>query len=112
MIMRQVLHRYAKSAACRKRGGDMLRAPIPVDNVENYRNLDPEALLSLESAMDQLKILDARKYRLVELRFLLGLSVEEVAEILGLSTRTVRREWRFSKTWLKRRLQTNESGPS
>ncbi|MEM8930002.1 MAG: ECF-type sigma factor, partial [Acidobacteriota bacterium] len=65
-----------------------------------------EQLLDLDAALDDLARLDARQARLVELRYFLGLSVEETAAVLSISDRTVKREWRSARLWLKQRLGT------
>ena len=63
-----------------------------------------EGLLELDEALKKLSEMDERKGRVVELRYLGGLSNEEIAEVLGASVRTIIREWQFSRTWLLREL--------
>ena len=67
-------------------------------------------LLALDHALERLAVLDARKGRVVELRFFGGLSLDETAEVMGISSPTVQREWRTAKAWLHRTL-TAESQP-
>jgi RNA polymerase sigma factor (sigma-70 family) len=65
-------------------------------------------LIALDDALNDLAALDPRKSRLVELRFFGGLSNEEVAEVLGMSLRTVEREWRKAKVWLHHAISKSE----
>ena len=65
-------------------------------------------LLALDHALERLAVMDARKGRIVELRFFGGLSLEETAEVMGISSPTVQREWRAAKAWLHRMLTANE----
>jgi RNA polymerase sigma factor (sigma-70 family) len=67
-------------------------------------------VLALDEALERLAQLDAAKARVVEVRFFGGLSVEETAEALGKSVRTVERDWRFARAWLHRELENPESG--
>src|SRR5688572_5566532 len=101
-IMRQVLVNYALKKKTEKRGGGMGR--IPLDEVAllyEERTLDFQAL---NEALDKLMALDARKARIVEMRFFGDLTVPEVAEVLGLSRTTIEREWRFARAWLHREM--------
>jgi len=66
-------------------------------------------LIALEDAMERLAALDERKAKVVELRFFGGLSVEEVAEVLGVSRATVEREWSFARAWLFDALGGNDA---
>jgi RNA polymerase sigma factor (TIGR02999 family) len=72
------------------------------------RDLD---LIALDRALDELQSLDPQQSRLVEMRFFGGLSTEEAAEALGVSSRTVKRDWRSARAWLLRRLSP-EAGPA
>ena len=65
----------------------------------------PLELLDLESALKELAVLDPRQARVVELRFFAGLDVEETAEVMGVSARTVKREWQTARAWLQHRLR-------
>ena len=67
-------------------------------------------LIALADALEALSAVDARKSRIVELRFFGGLSVDETADALQVSTETVKRDWRLAKVWLLRRLETAECG--
>lgn len=68
-----------------------------------------EELLALDTALDRLGALDARLARVVELRFFAGLTVEEVAELLGVTDRTVKRDWRAARAFLHRELHGEDA---
>jgi len=101
-VMRRVLVDAARARLADKRGGHLIRVTLdeafdsPVE-----RSLD---LVALDDALEALSAADERKARVVELRFFGGLSVEETAAALNVSTDTVSRDWSFVKSWLKREL--------
>jgi RNA polymerase sigma-70 factor, ECF subfamily len=104
--MRQILVDHARRHSATKRGGD--RHFIALDDnlaiestIESNRNVD---LLALEDAMTKLEKLDPRQAQMIELRFFGGLSVEEVAKVMGMSKRSVEREWTMVRAWLRREL--------
>jgi RNA polymerase sigma factor (sigma-70 family) len=72
--------------------------------------LDPAQLLDLNAALEQLAEIDEREAKIVTLRFFGGLTVEQVAEVVGVSRRTVESDWRHAKAWL--RLRLSEGGSS
>ena len=72
--------------------------------------LDDERVLALDAALDRLAELDDRKARVVELRFFAGCRVEDIARMLGVSERTVERDWDFSRVWLYTELSDREAG--
>ena len=80
-----------------KRGGDAVHVPADVELRVPTRGF---GLLALDEALVSLSKIDARKGRVVELRYFGGLSVEETAEFLGISPETVKRDWRMAKAWL------------
>jgi RNA polymerase sigma factor (TIGR02999 family) len=101
--MRQILIDHARSRNADKRGGDWQRisfagAPGPDDGLGQ---LD---VLALDEALKSLAKVDPRQSRVVELRFFSGLSVDEVAEVLAVSPRTVELDWKMAKAWLSRAL--------
>jgi RNA polymerase sigma-70 factor, ECF subfamily len=107
-IMRRILVDAARARVSAKRGGD---AP-PVDHSEAL-NLEEIAgnvsqkgaeVLALDQALDDLARVDARKARVIELRFFGGLSVEETAEVLQISPQSVMRDWKLARAWLVREL--------
>lgn len=102
--MRQVLLDYARSHAAGKRGGQDAQK-LDLD-AEQLRGLSPkiENVIAIDEALERLGRIDPRQSRLIELRFFAGLSVEEAAEVMGVSTATIKREWRSAKAWLHREL--------
>jgi RNA polymerase sigma factor (TIGR02999 family) len=96
--MRRILVDYARQSACMKRGGNQQR--IDLDQVAIGTENNPDNILALDSALERLRQLDARQEQVVELRFFGGLSVGEIAEVLGISERTVKRDWSMARAWL------------
>jgi len=104
--MRQILIDHARARASEKRGGDQIS--IELDEAL-AASPSPEAnLLELDDALNRLAALDPRKSQVVELRFFGGLSLEETAEALKVSTKTVQRDWDLARGWLYRELKTNK----
>ena len=100
-VMRRILVEWARSRQALKRGG----AAVPLELVESLVADGPgQDLVALDDALKDLSALDARKGKVVELRFFGGLSVEETAEALKISCETVMRDWKFAKSWLRREL--------
>ncbi len=103
--MRQVLTDHARARAAQKRGGAWEK--VTFSGLEDDAGDDGVELLALDDALAQLQAFDPRKHRVVELRFFGGLTVEEVARFLDLSTTTVESEWRAARAWLAVRLAGN-----
>lgn len=106
--LRQVLADYARRRKSQKRGGGRDRTTLsgladPAGPSEMAES-GPLDLIDLDRALTKLSEIDARQARVVELRFLAGLSVDETAHVLGLGARTVEREWLVAKAWLRREL--------
>ena len=101
MAMRQLLTDYARRKGREKRGGGNAQRVTLSDIDSQHSVID---VVALDDAMTRLAALDARQARIVELRFLAGLTVEETADVLNLSDRTVKREWRAAKAWLQAQL--------
>jgi RNA polymerase sigma factor (TIGR02999 family) len=102
-IMRRILVDHARSRGRGKRGGG--RAPVLLEDalaIAEARDLD---LVALDDALSALAQLDERQSRVVEMRFFAGLEVEEVAEALGVSPTTVKRDWSLARAWLRREMQ-------
>jgi RNA polymerase sigma-70 factor (ECF subfamily) len=100
-MMRRILTDFARSRHRLKRGGEVRQVSLD----ENMVISDNDAGFSaLDEALNQLAELDPRKSRVVELRFFGGLTVEETAEVLKISPDTVKRDWRFAKSWLHRAI--------
>jgi len=103
--MRQILVDRARRRAAEKRGGGAAKISIESGTVDvGDHHGDFVDLVGLDLALTELARKDNELGRLVELRFFSGLTVEETAEVLGISARTVKRDWRLAKAWLKRRL--------
>jgi RNA polymerase sigma factor (TIGR02999 family) len=100
--IRRVLVDHARRRARVKRGGGETR--VPLDDVDASEPLPPAELLDLDAALAQLARVDSFKARIVELRFFAGLSVEELAKLLGASESSVRRDWRLARAWLRAEL--------
>ena len=103
-VIRQVLMQHARLRCARKRGGE---DAVRVDFDEAFVP-SPEKdadLIALDDALNILAQSDPREAKVVELRFFGGLSEEETAQVLGISDRTVRREWEHAKAWLIRQLK-------
>ena len=94
-IMRRILVDHARDRGYAKRGGSAVR--VPLDDVPLVAPARGIGLLALDEALDSLSKIDARKVRVVELRYFGGLSVEETAELLKVSPETVKRDWRIAK---------------
>jgi len=110
-MMRHILTDYARSRNYQKRGGAALHVSFDEALVVS-KERDAE-VIALDEAMVALAAVDARKSQVVELRFFGGLSVEETAEVLKVSPETVKRDWRFARSWLHRvlsRERVNEGG--
>jgi RNA polymerase sigma-70 factor, ECF subfamily len=100
--MRQVLIEYAREQLAAKRGR---RAEhIDVADAGFISSEISEELIILEEALTKLAKIDERKAKIIEYRYFGGFTLEEVAQILGISPTTVEREWRFARSWLKREM--------
>jgi len=97
-MMRRILVDHARGQQAEKRGGDVQK--ISLDENIDVSALRASELVALDEALERLAELDPQKSRLVELRFFGGLSVEETAEVMGVSAPTVKRHWRLAKAWL------------
>ena len=102
-LMRRVLVDHARSRGYRKRGGGAER--VTLDEMHVVAAGPEVDLVALDRALQALTEVDARKGKVVELRFFGGLSVEETAEVLGVSPDTVKRDWRLARLWLLRELE-------
>ena len=105
-IMRQILIDHARGVRREKRGGQLNR--ISWDEAIVFSPAKSGMLVALDEALDRLPRTDARKARVVELRYFGGLTVEEMAEVLQVHPNTVLRDWTLAKAWLKRELEKEE----
>jgi RNA polymerase sigma-70 factor, ECF subfamily len=101
-IMRRVLVDMARTRGREKRGGGQLH--VSLSEAEQQPAAHRADLMELDEAMKALELVDARKSRVVELRYFGGLSLEEAALVLDVSVATVRRDWSFARAWLFREL--------
>jgi RNA polymerase sigma-70 factor (ECF subfamily) len=102
-VMRRILIDHARSRLRKKRGGP--QEAVALDEALVFSPERSEELVKLDEALERLAKLDARQSRIVELRFFGGLSVEETSECLGVSAKTVKRDWSVAKAWLHGELR-------
>jgi RNA polymerase sigma factor (TIGR02999 family) len=100
--MRRILVDHARARQRAKRGGELIRVPLDEERAGTGPELD---ILALDEALGQLRELDERKHRLVELRYFAGLTNKECAEVVGVSPATVKRELRTAKAWLSAEMR-------
>lgn len=102
-LMRRILTDHARAQLRKKRGGT--HVVLPLDEALVISSQHSQELLKLDEALERLSKLDLRQSKIVELRFFGGLSVEEAAELLGVSPKTVKRDWAVAKAWLHAELR-------
>lgn len=105
-MMRRFLSNYLRDRNRLKRGGDITQ--VSLSEAKLLTDQKSDEILALEEALCLLTELDERKARVVELRFYGGLSVEETAEVLGVASTTVMRDWNMAKAWLAREIRNEE----
>jgi RNA polymerase sigma factor (TIGR02999 family) len=108
--MRRILVDHARSVGRTKRGG--AERPVSIDDVQVALTPRPIDLIALDDALQRLGELDPQQSRVIELRYFGGLSIEETAEVLGVSSSTVKREWTMARAWLYHELGGTLQGPS
>lgn len=108
-VMRRVLVDTARGRDAQKRGGGV--PLLPLDAVEPLQASPPMDVLDLDRALDALAHTYPRQARVVELRYFGGLSIEEAGEVLGVSSDTVQRDWKFARLWLMRELRATGGPP-
>ncbi len=101
-VMRRVLIDHARAHKAAKRGG--LQQKVPLEDVVLAAEGQPDDLIALDEALDRLAKVDERQSRIVELRYFAGLTVEQTADVLGISPKTVKRDWAVARAWLHREL--------
>jgi RNA polymerase sigma factor (TIGR02999 family) len=111
-MMRRILVSAARKRLSAKRGGDAKRishsTAINLDEIPKVDYGRGAELIALDYALNDLARIDVRKVRVIELRFFGGLSIEETAEVLNISSQSVMRDWKLAKAWLKRELTVHE----
>jgi RNA polymerase sigma factor (TIGR02999 family) len=101
-MMRNILIDYARSHRAKKRGGEFKHVPLEDQFVYDWRQAD--SMIALDQALDRLQANDVRSCKVVEMRFFAGMTEEEIAEVLDLSVKTIRRDWQFARDWLYREM--------
>ena len=101
-VMRQILVDYARQHNAEKRGGAAQR--FSIEDFDILPEQSSADILELDEALNKLKAIDERKCAVVDMRFFGGLKETEIAEVLGVTEKTVRRDWQFAKLWLFREL--------
>ena len=106
--MRRLLVDHARARSAGKRRGDL--AEMLIEDVAAAPTMpDPVDLIALDDALNQLALVDDRARRVVELRFFGALEWSEIAAVLGVSEPTVKRDWRFARVWLRRRMEAGDT---
>ena len=104
--MRRILVDHARRRTAQKRGRQHL---ITLDAaMEQSLATSSQDILGVDEALERLAMLDARQARVVELRYFVGLSIEETAAVIGASIATVKRDWMVARAWLQRELSPGE----
>lgn len=102
--MRRILIEFARRRKTEKRGGDRQRLELSVQiAVDEWES--SESLLALDEALTRLASEDAELARLVELRYFAGMTIDQTAELLDVSPRTVKRNWAYARAWLRREME-------
>jgi RNA polymerase sigma-70 factor, ECF subfamily len=102
-LMRRILVDHARRHEAVKRGGTGQQR-ISITSAERLAKQPEVDLLALNEALDELAKMDPQQSRIVELKFFGGLSIEEIAEVLGIGHATVERDWKMARAWLRRQL--------
>jgi RNA polymerase sigma factor (TIGR02999 family) len=104
--MRDILADHFRSQQAAKRGGS--HVGVPLEDAHGVQKETQVDFLALNEAIDGLAVIKPRYARIIEMRFIAGLTVEETAEVLRISDATVEREWTFARLWLRRALRTGK----
>ena len=107
-LMRRILVDHARAHHAAKRGGNLPR--LSLDEAVVMAKERGGDLLAIDELLQRLAAIDPQQARIVELRFFAGLSVEETAQALSISDRTVKRDWAMAKAWMQRELQKTKPG--
>jgi RNA polymerase sigma factor (TIGR02999 family) len=108
--LRRILVDHARARRAAKRGGDQAR--VSLTQIQGLAQPVALDVLEVDEALCRLELLDARAAAGVELRFFSGLTEDEIAEILGISAPTVRRDWKLARAWLVSQLASDPSKPA
>jgi RNA polymerase sigma-70 factor, ECF subfamily len=107
-MMRRVLVNHARDRVAGKRGGSSPRVTLSMAEGLEQPEID---VMAVDEALEKLAEMDPRKTRIVEFKFFTGLTTEEISEVLGISTATVEREWKFARAWLFNALKVQDAAP-
>lgn len=102
-LMRRILVDYARGYMAEKRGGAAEK--ISLEDIFVFAKEKPLQVIALDESLEELAKIDPRRAQVVEMRFFAGLNNEEIAEVLGVHSNTVLRDWNLARAWLKTRLQ-------
>jgi len=103
--MRQILVDYARKRNSQKRGSG--KTKLSLDDAQLVASESDDQILALDEALRKLEGVEERSGKIVELRYFSGLTIEETAELLNISSATVKRDWQFAKAWLYKEIQQN-----
>jgi RNA polymerase sigma factor (TIGR02999 family) len=103
-LMRRILVDHARARHAEKRGGSEQQR-LSITSAQELATRPDLDVLALHEALEELALLDQQQARVVELKFFGGLSIEEVAEVLGIGHATVERDWKIARAWLRRKLE-------
>jgi RNA polymerase sigma factor (TIGR02999 family) len=106
-VMRRILIDHARAQRANKREG--FREAINLEEALVMSGARSKQLIALDDALNELAKVDIRRSKIVELRFFGGLSEREIGSVLGISDRTVKRDWRVAKAWLYNEINSNRS---
>ena len=102
MAMRHILVNHARSKRSQKRGGEPQKVTLDENSIATIERADE--IVALHDALNDLAVFDERASRVVELKFFGGITNKETAEVLNVSTETVKRDWQFARSWLLRQV--------
>ncbi len=105
--MRRILVSNARRKKATKRGGERQRADVELDGLPAMA--DDGKLIALDEALSRLAEADPKKAELVKLRYFAGLTVQDAAQLLGISTATAQRQWAYARAWLQREMAGSDS---
>jgi RNA polymerase sigma factor (TIGR02999 family) len=109
--MRRILVETARRKQTLKRGGDCIRVDLPPDEFPRQVQADPLELLAVHESLERLAAKSSRTAELVKLRYFLGCTLGEAAEVLGISHATAEQEWTYARAWLRREWRRREKIP-
>jgi RNA polymerase sigma factor (TIGR02999 family) len=107
--MRRILVEKARRKQTRKQGGDIPRQHLDLDDLPGVDTPDPLEVLAVHEALERLAVKSPRKAELVTLRYFLGCTMAETAQILGIAQATAEEDWTYAKAWLRRQWRRGET---